>query len=169
MEEEGILFEAVIGHEENLQQRTQKSASTYDLAKEHLPGGVPSGYFSRLPNPIYLSHGKGAKIWDVDGNEYSDFNLCFGSLLVGHCNPQIQAAIVSASESGILLSGPTELAGQVAKILAEDFLSKLTHWRFVNSGSEATRAAIQVARAVSGFDTIIKIECGYHGIRNLFF
>ena len=115
----------------------------------------------RDPWPIYLSHGLGSRVWDVDGNEMIDFHNGFGSMVQGHAHPAIVRAVQARVELGTHFAAPTEDGIVVAEQLAARF--GLPRWRFVNSGSEATMDAIRIARAATGRDTIVKIFGSYHG------
>ncbi len=144
-----------------LNSRTQGSASMYERARQSLSGGVASSYQLRDPWPIYLESGEGASVVDVDGNRYWDFHNGFGSMVQGHANPAIVAAVRDRAALGTHFAAVTEDTVVVAENLAERF--RLPRWRFVNSGSEATMDAIRIARALTGRDTIVKIFGSYHG------
>jgi glutamate-1-semialdehyde 2,1-aminomutase len=144
-----------------LDARTPGSMAFYERASESLVGGVASSYQLRDPWPIYLSHGKGAHVWDVDGNEYLDFHNGFGSMVQGHAHPAITKAVNERIELGTHFAAPTEDAIVVGEELARRW--GLPKWRYVNSGSEATMDAIRIARAATGRDTIVKIFGSYHG------
>ena len=147
--------------EKRLQEQTPKSAAMYQRAKGALVGGVSSSYQERDPYPIYFSHGKGSRIWDVDGREYSDFHNGFGCMVQGHANPKIVEAVQTRMAKGSQFALPTDDSIAVAEHLKNNF--KLPKWRFVNSGSEATMDAIRIARAFTGRDTVMKIMGSYHG------
>jgi glutamate-1-semialdehyde 2,1-aminomutase len=144
-----------------LNDRTPGSKELYERARRALSGGVASTYQVRDPWPIYLSHGKGARVWDVDGNVMLDFHNGFGSMVQGHAHPAIARAVASRVERGTHFAAPTEDGIVVAEELARRF--GLPRWRYVNSGSEATMDAIRIARAHTGRDTIVKIFGSYHG------
>ncbi len=144
-----------------LDERTQGSARMYERARQVLSGGVASSYQLRDPWPIYLSHGQGSHVWDVDGSEYLDFHNGFGSMVQGHGNPKISAAVAARLGLGTHFAAPTEDAVWVGEELARRW--GLSQWRFVNSGSEATMDAIRIARASTGRETIMKIFGSYHG------
>ena len=144
-----------------LNARTQGSSAFYERARKSLVGGVASSYQSRDPWPIYLSHGKGAHVWDVDGNEYLDFHNGFGSMVQGHAHDVISKAVTDRIGLGTHFAAPTEDAIVVGEELARRW--GLEKWRYVNSGSEATMDAIRIARGVTGRDTIVKIFGSYHG------
>jgi glutamate-1-semialdehyde 2,1-aminomutase len=144
-----------------LNARTQGSAAMYERASRSLSGGVASSYQLRDPWPIYLIDGQGARVRDVDGNEYWDFHNGFGSMVQGHAHPAIVEAVRERVALGTHFAAVTEDAILVAEELQRRF--GLAHWRFVNSGSEATMDAIRIARAKTGRDTIMKIFGSYHG------
>jgi glutamate-1-semialdehyde 2,1-aminomutase len=144
-----------------LNARTQGSAAMYARATRSLSGGVASSYQLRDPWPIYLSDGAGARVRDVDGNEYWDFHNGFGSMIQGHAHPAIVAAVRERVALGSHFAAVTEDAIIVAEELERRF--GLARWRFVNSGSEATMDAIRIARGLTGRETIMKIFGSYHG------
>ena len=146
---------------ETLNARTQRSAAMYERARRSLSGGVASSYQLRDPWPIYLVSGEGPAVTDVDGNRYWDFHNGFGSMVQGHANPAIAAAVRERAELGTHFAAVTEDTIVVAENLAARF--GLERWRFVNSGSEATMDAIRIARALTGRDTVMKIFGSYHG------
>lgn len=98
---------------------------------------------------------------DVDGHEYIDFDMGFGALFSGHVHPTVRRAIDDQLDQGTLFVSPCELNAEVAELLGARY--GLPMWRFTNSGTEATMDAIRVARGVTGRDTIVKVEGGYHG------
>jgi glutamate-1-semialdehyde 2,1-aminomutase len=144
-----------------LDERTQGSRALYERARNSLSGGVASAYQERTPWPIYLSHGHGSHVWDVDGTEMVDFHNGFGSMVQGHAHPAIVEAVRERVELGTHFAAPTEDGVAVAEELKRRW--DLPRWRFVNSGSEATMDAIRIARAATGRDTIVKIFGSYHG------
>ncbi len=144
-----------------LNDRTPGSAELFQRAQHSLAAGVPSSYQLREPWPIYLSHGAGPKVWDVDGQVMWDFHNGFGSMVQGHAHPAISEAVAKRVAKGTHFAAPTEDAVFVAEELAQRF--GLPKWRFPNSGSEATMDAIRIARGVTGRDTVMKIFGSYHG------
>ena len=144
-----------------LYERTAKSGEYYTRAAAVMPGGVPSQFQKNDPWPTYLVRGSGAKVWDVDGNEYIDFHNGFGVMCVGHANPTIAAAVKARMDEGTHFAAPTE--GSI--IVAEELRRRwgLPHWRFTNSGTESTMDAVHLARGSTGRDIIVKIEGTYHG------
>jgi len=144
-----------------LNARTQGSAAMYKRACESLSGGVASSYQLRDPWPIYLEDGAGARVRDVDGNEYWDFHNGFGSMVQGHAHPAIVEAVRERVALGTHFAAVTADTITVAEELKRRF--GLDRWRFVNSGSEATMDAIRIARGLTGRETIMKIFGSYHG------
>jgi glutamate-1-semialdehyde 2,1-aminomutase len=142
-------------------ERTAASGRMFERAAEVMPGGVPSQFQCGDPWPVYIERGQGAKVWDVDGNEYLDFHNGFGVMCVGHANPVIAAAVKAQMDAGTHFAAPTEGSITVAAELRRRW--GLPHWRFTNSGTESTMDAIHLARGLSGKDVIVKIEGTYHG------
>jgi glutamate-1-semialdehyde 2,1-aminomutase len=126
-----------------------------------LAGGATSSWQVAEPHAVWLSHGNGSKLYDVDGNEYSDFHGGYGVSLAGHNHPAIVEAVRRRVGLGTHFAQPTEDAIVVAENLAQRFGQPL--WRFGNSGTEATMDAVHLMRAATGRDLIIKVEGGYHG------
>src|SRR5947208_1018311 len=144
-----------------LDEGTPGSRAMYDRARKSLSGGVASAYQEREPWPIYLSHGAGPRVWDVDGNEYFDFHNGYGSMVQGHAHPAIGHAVRERYELGTHFAAPTEDAIVVGEELSRRW--NLPRWRYTNSGSESTMDAIRIARAYTKRDTIVKIFGSYHG------
>ena len=147
--------------QQRLDERTPGSAALYERARNSLSGGVASAYQERDPWPIYLSHGAGSHVWDVDGNEMIDFHNGFGAMVQGHAHPAIVRAVRERVALGTHFAAPTEDGVVVAEELSRRF--GLPRWRFVNSGTEATMDAIRIARAHTGRETVVKIFGSYHG------
>ncbi|MCK9924069.1 aspartate aminotransferase family protein [Frankia sp. AgPm24] len=147
--------------EARLRAGTPGSRRMHERAVRSMTSGVPSSYQVRDPWPIYLTHGVGSRVWDVDGTEYADFHNGYGSMVQGHAHPAIVRAVRDRIGLGSHFAMPTEDSIVVSEELARRF--GLPQWRYVNSGSEATMDAIRIARGVTGRDTIIKIFGSYHG------
>jgi glutamate-1-semialdehyde 2,1-aminomutase len=157
----GHLLELIERERRTLLQRTAGSQAAYERAVAVMPRGVPSSFQAADPRPIYLSHGEGSRVWDVDGTEYVDFHNGFGVMAVGHANATIVAAVAAQAARGSHFAAPTEGSIVVAEELRRRF--GLPQWRFTNSGTESTMDAIHLARAATGRDVILKIEGSYHG------
>jgi glutamate-1-semialdehyde 2,1-aminomutase len=147
--------------EESLRLRTRKSGEFVEEAREVLPGGVASSFQEQPPHPIFIVEGRGSRVIDLDGNEYSDFHNGFGVMAVGHAHPSIAQAIADTAPKGTHFAAPNEAAVRVATELIRRF--RLPKVRFSNSGTEATLDAIRLARAFSGKEALLKIEGSYHG------
>jgi glutamate-1-semialdehyde 2,1-aminomutase len=142
-------------------EHTPTSAEYFDRARQVMPGGVPSSFQLNDPWPVYIDRGKGALVWDVDGGEYVDFHNGFGVMCVGHANPVIGEAVKARHDEGTHFAAPTNGSIAVAENLRERF--GLPQWRFTNSGTESTMAAIHLARGATERDLIIKVEGSYDG------
>jgi glutamate-1-semialdehyde 2,1-aminomutase len=146
---------------ERFAERTPRSSEYFARGKKVMPGGVPSSFQTNEPWPVYIERGRGADVWDVDGNEYVDFHNGFGVMCVGHANPTIAAAVNEQVANGTHFAAPTEGSIVVAEELSRRF--GLPQWRFTNSGTESTMDAVHLARGATGRDVILKIEGSYHG------
>jgi glutamate-1-semialdehyde 2,1-aminomutase len=147
--------------EERFRKARPRSKQLWDDARAVLPRGVPSSFQDASPQPIFADHGKGSRIWDVDGNEYVDFHNGFGVMLVGHAHPKIVEAVSAQIGHGSHFAQPVEDGVVVARELARRFHQP--KWRFTNSGTESTLDAVRIARGFTGRERIIKIEASYHG------
>ncbi|HKW12214.1 MAG TPA: glutamate-1-semialdehyde 2,1-aminomutase [Gemmatimonadaceae bacterium] len=139
-------------------------------ARELFPGGVnsPVRAFGGVGGePFVVDRGAGSRIWDVDGNEYLDFVLSWGPLVLGHAPPVVLAALEEAMQRGTSFGIPTELEVRLAELIVER-MPHLEMLRFVSSGTEATMSAIRVARAVTKRDVIVKFDGCYHGHADAF-
>ncbi|HEY6274978.1 MAG TPA: aspartate aminotransferase family protein [Streptosporangiaceae bacterium] len=141
--------------------RQPESGRLAARARQSLAGGATSSWQITVPQPVWLSHGRGSKIYDVDGNEYVDLHGGYGASLAGHAHPAIVEAVRSQVILGTHFAQPTQNAVLVADELARRF--GLPLWRFANSGTEATMDAVHLMRAITGRDLIIKVEGCYHG------
>jgi glutamate-1-semialdehyde 2,1-aminomutase len=152
----------VIAEQERIfTERQPASARMAAQARDSLAGGVTSSWQITAPQPVWLSHGRGSKIYDVDGNEYVDLHGGYGAALAGHAHPAIVEAVRGQVTRGTHFAQPTEDSLVVAGELARRF--GLPLWRFANSGTEATMDAVHLMRAITGRDLIIKVEGCYHG------
>ncbi|MBO0843999.1 MAG: aspartate aminotransferase family protein [Nocardioides sp.] len=141
-------------------ERQQGSAAMTAKARA-LAGGATSSWQVAEPHAVWISHGQGSRLYDVDGNEYSDFHGGYGVSLAGHAHPAIVEAVRARVGRGTHFAQPTEDSIVVADSLAERFGQPL--WRFGNSGTEATMDAVHLMRAATGRDRILKVEGCYHG------
>jgi glutamate-1-semialdehyde 2,1-aminomutase len=144
-----------------LDRRTPRSGEMLRRARRVLPGGVVSSFQTRAPWPVYVARGEGPRVWDLDGNEYIDLHNGFSAMVQGHAHPAVGAAVAERYSRGTHFAAATEDAVVVAEELARRF--GLPLWRFANSGTEATMAAIRIARAHTGRDDVLTIAGSYHG------
>lgn len=141
--------------------RTPKSAALHARAKNALPLGVASSFQAYDPYPLFMSEARGSRIWDVDGNEYVDFDMAFGVLAAGHSHPVFAEVLSKRVANGTCYTFPVEDSVVLAEEIKRRFGCDLV--RFSNSGTEATMDAIRVARGFTGREKLVKFEGGYHG------
>ena len=149
---------------------TEKSKKLFEEAKKCIPGGVNSpvrAFKSVGGDPLFITHGKGSKFYDADGNEYIDYIGSWGPHLFGHNPPFIKNALLTALENGTSFGTPTELEIKMAELIVE-LVSSVEMVRMVNSGTEATMSALRVARGYTGREKFIKFEGCYHGHADCF-
>jgi glutamate-1-semialdehyde 2,1-aminomutase len=139
------------------------SAALYSAAREVVPGGVGSNDRGLVhPHPIFVERGAGSRIWDVDGNEYIDYLLAYGPLILGHAHPVLVEAVQRQLSVGSVYGIPNRLELEVGELLAEIYPS-IEMVRYSSSGTEAVLAAMRLARAATGRNLIVKFEGQYHG------
>jgi len=139
-----------------------KSSDLFNEAKGLIPGGVSSPVRAIQPYPFYTQQATGSHITTVDGTTLIDCCMAYGPLLLGHTHPEIKTAILAQIEKGWLYGTPIPAEPEYARLITNDHPG-MDMVRFVSSGSEATMAAIRVARGFTGKSDIIKIEGGFHG------
>ena len=142
---------------------TNKEA--FSEAKKYIPGGVNSpvrAFGSVGGEPVMIDHARGAYLYDVEGKKYLDFIQSWGPLIFGHCDKDIEEAIISAVKQGVSYGAPSPKETALAKLICDEF-KQIDKIRFVSSGTEATMSAIRVARGYSKKDGLIKFEGCYHG------
>lgn len=143
----------------------QKSEAAYKEAVELMPGGVNSpvrAFKSVKRNPVFMEAGKGSKIFDIDGNEYIDYVLSWGPLILGHADDRVVEGIKKVAEKGTSFGAPTLIENELAALVKERVPS-IEIVRMVSSGTEATMSAIRLARGYTGRNKILKFEGCYHG------
>ena len=151
--------------------RTDTSAALFERASRYIPGGVNSpvrAFRSVGLTPLYIDHGKGAHVFDADGNEYIDYISSWGPLLLGHAYPPIQEAIRQELEKGTSYGACNAREVEMAELICTQFFPSIERVRMVNSGTEATMSAVRLARGFTGRDKIIKFEGCYHGHADTF-
>ncbi len=142
--------------------KSTRSAELFAEAKTLLPGGVSSPVRAISPYPFYVSSARGAMLETVDARQYVDCCLGYGPMMLGHQNPVVQAAVAAQLEKGWLFGTPTELEVTLAKKVCADYPS-IDMLRFVSTGTEATMAALRLARGYTKKTDIVKVEGGFHG------
>ncbi|MDL5503932.1 MAG: aminotransferase class III-fold pyridoxal phosphate-dependent enzyme, partial [Candidatus Methanoperedens sp.] len=128
---------------------TEKSRKLFDQAKKILPGGVSSPVRAIKPYPFYTKRADGSKLIDIDGNEYIDYVMGYGPLLLGHNHPAIKEAVIKQLDDGWLYGTPTELEVSLANEIIKLYKS-INMVRFVSTGTEATMGALRAARGFTG-------------------
>ena len=145
--------------------QTSRSAALYGRARTLIPGGVNSPVRAMRSigrDPIFIASGRGARMTDVDGNEYIDWISSWGPLILGHAHPDVTEAVTAAAARGTSYGAPTE--GEVT--LAAEIVERLPAVemvRMTSSGTEASMSAIRLARAVTGREKLLKFAGAYHG------
>lgn len=142
-----------------------QSIDAYKEAVSLMPGGVNSpvrAFKSVGMSPIFMEHGKGSKITDIDQNEYIDYVLSWGPLILGHADDRVISRIKEVAEKGTSFGAPSLLENKLANLVIERVPS-IEMLRMVNSGTEATMSALRLARGYTGRDLILKFEGNYHG------
>ncbi|WP_239749231.1 glutamate-1-semialdehyde 2,1-aminomutase [Mammaliicoccus sp. H-M34] len=145
--------------------RYEQSIEAYKEAVDLMPGGVNSpvrAFKSVDTPPIFMDHGKGSKIYDVDGNEYIDYVLSWGPLILGHSHEKVKTALHAAVDKGTSFGASTKLENKMAQLVIERVPS-IEMVRMVSSGTEATLAALRLSRGYTGRNKILKFEGCYHG------
>lgn len=148
----------------------QRSSALFAAAQQYIPGGVnsPVRAFKAVGGtPIFVSHAKGAYLYDVDGNRYVDFISSWGPLILGHAYEPVINAVIEKAKLGTSFGMPTAIETQLAA-LAVKMVPGIDKIRFVNSGTEACMSAIRLARGFTGKDKIIKFKGCYHGHSDAF-
>ena len=143
----------------------KRSRALFQRAQLRIPGGVNSpvrAFQSVGGTPPFIQRGKGATVWDVDGNAYVDYVCSWGALIAGHAHPDVVKAVQQAADRGLSFGAPTEAEVELAELLGK-LVPALERVRLVNSGTEATMTAIRLARGATGRSKIVKFEGCYHG------
>ncbi|HWQ30321.1 MAG TPA: glutamate-1-semialdehyde 2,1-aminomutase, partial [Negativicutes bacterium] len=142
-----------------------KSKVLYEKAKQLIPGGVNSpvrNFQSVGETPRFIASARGARLYDVDDNEYIDYIGSWGPMILGHANPEVLDAVSKAAGKGLSFGAATEAEITMALLIC-DMVPSVEMVRMVNSGTEATMSAIRAARGFTGRNKIIKFEGCYHG------
>lgn len=153
--------------QEKVEVKTSRNTSAvlYESAQNYFPGGVNSpvrAFRSVGGTPLFIERGKGAHLWDADGNKYLDFCCSWGPLILGHAPEPVLSTIAETMRKGTSFGAPTRLENDLAKTILDNhrYIDKI---RFVNSGTEAVMSAVRLARGFTGKDKILKFDGCYHG------
>ena len=144
---------------------SSRSSELFGRARQRIPGGVnsPVRAFRNVDgDPFFVDHAGGARIWDVDGNEYIDYVGSWGPAILGHAPRVVLDAVCGAAARGLSFGIPNPLEVEMAELIC-DWMPSIEKVRMVNSGTEATMSCIRLARAFTGRDKIIKFDGCYHG------
>ncbi|MFT5447135.1 MAG: glutamate-1-semialdehyde 2,1-aminomutase [Gammaproteobacteria bacterium] len=142
--------------------RTAKSLELATAAGQLLPSGIAHDSRHMWPYGIYTEHAKGARKWDVDGNEYVDYYGGHGAMLLGHCQPQVMSAVHEQLDLGTHYGTCHALEPRWAELICE-MVPSAERVRFHSSGTEATHMAIRLARAFTGREKVVRFEGHFHG------
>jgi len=145
--------------------KTEYSEKLFAKANELFPGGVNSpvrAFRGVGGTPRFIARGRGSRLWDVDGNEYVDYVGSWGPLILGHCHPDVMQAVQDALREGASFGAPSPREIRLGEAVRER-MPWIEKMRFVSSGTEATTAAIRLARGFTGRDDLVKFDGCYHG------
>jgi glutamate-1-semialdehyde 2,1-aminomutase len=145
--------------------RRDAQIAMYGRARQTLPGGTDSNFRAWGDDTIYVDRGKGARVWDIDGNEYIDLRMGYGPVILGHGDDRVDDHVNERMRKGVSFSLTSE-----DEVQAMELVKELTGWvdkvRMTVSGTEATMHAMRIARAFTGRDKIVKFEGQYHGVHD---
>ena len=143
----------------------ENSEKAFKEASQYIPGGVDSpvrAFGSVGGVPPFMDRGEGAYLFDIDGNKYIDYVQSWGPLIFGHCNKDIENAVIETAKKGLSFGAPTQLETELAKEIVTLF-DTIDKVRFVSSGTEAVMSALRLARGFTGKNDIVKFAGCYHG------
>ena len=141
-----------------------RSEQLFAAAQRVMPGGVNSPVRACRAvgaEPRFLARGKGSRVWDVDGNEFVDLVCSWGPLILGHCHPAVEEAVLAAARRGLSFGANTEAEVELAELVCR--MTGIEMVRMVNSGTEAVMSALRLARGATGRSKLIKFAGCYHG------
>ncbi len=142
-----------------------RSGELFEAAQRVIPGGVnsPARAFGPVGGqPLFITRGRGSKVYDADGREYIDYVCSWGPLILGHAPPRVVEALKRICEQGTSFGAPTEIEVKMARLVT-DLVPGVEMVRMVNSGTEATMSAVRLARGYTGREKVIKFEGCWHG------
>ncbi|MFQ5997081.1 MAG: aspartate aminotransferase family protein [Dehalococcoidales bacterium] len=162
MSREQLLAEVTQKYEDIYRKRTQKSRATLEAARKYMPGGDTRTSIWFQPYPIWIDKAEGCRFTDVDGHEYIDFHNCYTTMILGHANPRVVAAVREQAAKGTAFGALIPTVVRWSELIC-NMVDSVDKVRFGNSGSEAVMIALRVARGLTGKDMILKTDGCYHG------
>ena len=147
---------------DEFERRNRKSGELFRRARALMPSGSAHDLRFVQPFPLYFTHGRGSRKWDVDGNEYIDYGLASAALLLGHSHPGVVEAVREQAARAFHFGAPNDVEVEWASLVA-GLIPSAERVRFTGSGTEATMLAIRIARAYSGKNKVLRFEGHYHG------
>jgi glutamate-1-semialdehyde 2,1-aminomutase len=141
-----------------------RQAAAYRRAIRSMPGGADSNFRAWGEDTIYVDRGEGARVWDLDGNEFVDLRMGYGPAILGHADARVDDHVNERMRRGVSFSLTSEDEISVAELICEMTFCDMA--RMTVSGTEATMHAIRVARGFTGRDRIVKFEGQYHGVHD---
>ncbi len=162
MSREQLLAEVTRKYEDIYRKRTRKSGETLEKAKKYMPGGDTRTSIWFDPYPFWIDKAEGCRFTDVDGNEYIDFHNCYTTMILGHANPKVVAAVREQAAKGTALGVLIPTVVRWSELVC-NMVGSVDKVRFGNSGTEAVMMAIRLARGLSGKDMVLKTDGCYHG------
>lgn len=157
-------FEGVVAE---YRRRTPGSLAAYEQHKRIIPGGLPAGLGQIRPYPLYVTRAAGARVWDVDGNEYVDVTEADWLLPLGFCQPHVVEATVKQLRDGTTFYSPHPTLGYEFASILQERIPSIEKIRFTTSGTEATQTALRLARGFTGRGKVAKMRGGYHGTHDV--
>ena len=162
MSREQLLTEVTKKYEDTYRKRTQKSRATLEAARKYMPGGDTRSSIWFEPYPIWIDKAEGCRFTDVDGHKYIDFHNCYTTMILGHANPKVVAAVREQAAKGTAFGALIPKVIRWAELIC-NMVDSVDKVRFGNTGSEAVLMAIRVARGYTGKDLLLKTDGCYHG------
>ena len=162
MPREQLLAEVTQKYEDTYRKRTQKSRATLEAARKYMPGGDTRTSIWFEPYPIWIDKAEGCRFTDVDGHKYIDFHNCYTTMILGHANPKVVAAVREQAAKGTAFGALIPTVVRWSELIC-NMVESVDKVRFGNSGSEAVMIALRVARGFTGKEMILKTDGCYHG------
>jgi len=162
MSREQLLAEVTKKYEDTYRRRTQKSRATLEASRKYMPGGDTRTSIWFEPYPFWIDKAEGCRFTDVDGHEYIDFHNCYTTMILGHANPKVVAAVREQVAKGTAFGALIPTVVRWSELIC-NMVESVDKVRFGNSGTEAVMIALRVARGLTGKDMILKTDGCYHG------